>query len=91
MILTSKGRYAVDSIDEMAKLSSGKRVPLSLIASNQEKSFSYLERIFSQLRRVKIIIFFKGPGGGYIFLKDTKNISVYNIGSRRVNKNDKLY
>jgi DNA-binding IscR family transcriptional regulator len=58
MILTSKGRYAVDSIDEMAKLSSGKRVPLSLIASNKEKSFSYLERILSQLRVLVVDIFF---------------------------------
>ena len=79
MILTSKGRYAVETMAEMARLNNGKPVSLSRIAKNQQKSFSYLERLFSQLKKANMIDSVKGPGGGYIFLKDIKDISIYEI------------
>ena len=79
MILTSKGRYAVKAMVEMARLSDDKPISLSSIAKSQQKSFSYLERLFSQLKKAKIIDYIKGPGGGYIFLKELENISIYDI------------
>ena len=79
MILTSKVRYAVEAMVEMARLSDDKPISLSSIAKSQQKSFSYLERLFSQLKKAKIIYSIKGPGGGYIFLKELENISIYDI------------
>lgn len=79
MILTSKGRYAVESVVEMARLSQGNPVPLSLIIKNQQKSFSYLEQLFSQLKKAEIIGSVKGPGGGYVFLKKLEEIKIYDI------------
>ena len=61
MILTSKGRYAVEAMVEMARLSDDKPISLSSIAKSQQKSFSYLERLFSQLKKAKIIDSIKGP------------------------------
>ncbi|MDA7705427.1 Rrf2 family transcriptional regulator [Rickettsiales bacterium] len=80
MILTSKGRYAVETMSQMAQLSEdNKPVSLALIAKEQQKSFSYLERLFAQLRKAKIVDSVKGPGGGYIFLKEYSNITIYEI------------
>lgn len=80
MIITSRGRYAVETIAQMAKLSiDSKPVSLALLAKSQQRSFSYLERLFSQLRKANIIDSIKGPGGGYVFLKDTKKITIYEI------------
>jgi Rrf2 family iron-sulfur cluster assembly transcriptional regulator len=65
---------------QMAQLSiDSKPVSLSLLAKNQKRSFSYLERLFSQLKKAHIIDSIKGPGGGYVFLKDIAEITIYEI------------
>lgn len=79
MILTTKGRYAVMAVIEIADSNSKKPVPLFLIAEKQSISLSYLEQIFAHLRKGGIVKAIKGPGGGYVLAKDAKEITIANI------------
>ena len=76
MRLTSRGRYAVTAILDIAI--HGKEEPVSLadIADRQAISLSYLEQLFAQLRRDGIVHSVRGPGGGYKLEKSPKDISV---------------
>ena len=79
MILTTKGRYAVMAVIEIADSETKKPLPLFLIAEKQNISLSYLEQIFSHLRKGGIVKAVKGPGGGYVLAKDAKEITIANI------------
>jgi Rrf2 family iron-sulfur cluster assembly transcriptional regulator len=79
MILTTKGRYAVMAIIEIADNIEGKPVSLLTISENQKISLSYLEQIFSCLRKSGIVASVKGPGGGYILGKNRAEITVAEI------------
>ena len=74
MRLTSRGRYAVTAILDIAI--HGKKEPVSLadIADRQAISLSYLEQLFAQLRREGIVYSVRGPGGGYKLEKEPKEI-----------------
>ena len=72
MILTTKGRYAVMAIVDLAQNSHNKPSKMSEIAKRQEISQNYLEQIFSHLKNANIVQSTKGPGGGYM-LNDTAN------------------
>ncbi|HDL4214541.1 TPA: Rrf2 family transcriptional regulator, partial [Mannheimia haemolytica] len=76
MKLTSKGRYAVTAILDIAL--HGKLEPVSLadISDRQAISLSYLEQLFAQLRRDGIVQSVRGPGGGYQLGKKPEEISV---------------
>ena len=76
MRLTSRGRYAVTAILDIAI--HGKKEPVSLadIADRQAISLSYLEQLFAQLRREGIVYSVRGPGGGYKLEKEPKEITV---------------
>lgn len=76
MKLTSRGRYAVTAILDIAL--HGKTLPVSLadIAERQAISLSYLEQLFAQLRREGIVQSVRGPGGGYQLGKLPEDISV---------------
>ncbi|MDY6840205.1 MAG: Fe-S cluster assembly transcription factor [Pseudomonadota bacterium] len=65
MKLTTKGRYAVTAMLDLALY--GDRGPVSLadISARQGISLSYLEQLFSRLRRQKLVVSIRGPGGGY--------------------------
>jgi Rrf2 family transcriptional regulator, iron-sulfur cluster assembly transcription factor len=78
MILTTKGRYATMAVVDM--IESGNNLPVSLlsISKRQKISLSYLEQIFSRLRKAGIVESVKGPGGGYI-INSEKNITVADI------------
>ncbi|MFT5879501.1 MAG: Rrf2 family iron-sulfur cluster assembly transcriptional regulator [Moritella sp.] len=65
MRLTSKGRYAVTAMIDLALHADMKPVPLAEISERQNISLSYLEQLFSRLRRKKLVISARGPGGGY--------------------------
>ena len=69
MKLGSKGRYAVMALVDLATDGAGKPVTLADIASRQDISLSYLEQLFSRLRRRKIVMSVRGPGGGYRLAK----------------------
>jgi Rrf2 family iron-sulfur cluster assembly transcriptional regulator len=65
MNLSTKGRYAVMAMVDLARHSDGKPVALNEIARRQEISLSYLEQLFARLRRGGLVISARGPGGGY--------------------------
>lgn len=65
MKLSTKGRYAVMAMADLAQASSAGPVTLSDIASRQSISLSYLEQLFAKLRRADIVSSVRGPGGGY--------------------------
>lgn len=76
MKLTSKGRYAVTAMLDVALHSQKGPVPLADISERQEISLSYLEQLFSRLRREKLVTSIRGPGGGYTLGKEATEISV---------------
>jgi len=66
MKLTSKGRYAVTAMLDVALHSNQGPVSLSEISERQEISLSYLEQLFARLRKNGLVSSVRGPGGGYI-------------------------
>ncbi|MGP9677641.1 Fe-S cluster assembly transcription factor [Halomonas sp. AOP27-A1-41] len=76
MRLTTKGRYAVTAMLDLAL--NGELSPTSLgdISQRQEISLSYLEQLFARLRRSGLVRSVRGPGGGYLLAKPAADISV---------------
>lgn len=66
MKLTTKGRYAVMAMADLAAHSRGQPVALAEIAERQEISLSYLEQLFAKLRQGGLVKSVRGPGGGYV-------------------------
>jgi Rrf2 family iron-sulfur cluster assembly transcriptional regulator len=66
MKLSTKGRYAVMAMVDLATHSQGRPVSLADIAERQEISLSYLEQLFGKLRRCGLVKSMRGPGGGYL-------------------------
>lgn len=76
MKLTSKGRYAVTAMLDLAFHAQGGPVPLPGIATRQDLSLSYLEQLFTRLRRAGLVKSTRGPGGGYTLERPLDGISV---------------
>jgi Rrf2 family transcriptional regulator, iron-sulfur cluster assembly transcription factor len=66
MRLSTKGRYAVMAMVDLAQHSGAAPVSLADIAERQEISLSYLEQLFAKLRRGGLVKSVRGPGGGYL-------------------------
>ncbi|HEX7967363.1 MAG TPA: Rrf2 family transcriptional regulator [Stellaceae bacterium] len=66
MRLSTKGRYAVMAMVDLAKHSQGSPIALAEIAERQEISLSYLEQLFAKLRAANLVKSVRGPGGGYL-------------------------
>jgi Rrf2 family iron-sulfur cluster assembly transcriptional regulator len=64
--LSTKGRYAVMAMVDLAAAAADKPVPLADIAERQQISLSYLEQLFAKLRRGGLVKSVRGPGGGYL-------------------------
>jgi Rrf2 family iron-sulfur cluster assembly transcriptional regulator len=84
MRLTTKGRFAVTAmldlaLNETQGLAENKPVTLAAISERQDISLSYLEQLFSKLRRQGLVKSVRGPGGGYHLAKPTSEISVSEI------------
>jgi Rrf2 family transcriptional regulator, iron-sulfur cluster assembly transcription factor len=79
MRLTTKGRFAVTAMMDLALRDGGKPVTLAEISARQKISLSYLEQLFGKLRRRELVDSVRGPGGGYRLGKDTASISVAQI------------
>ncbi|MBM13395.1 MAG: Fe-S cluster assembly transcriptional regulator IscR [Halieaceae bacterium] len=79
MKLTTRGRYAVTAMLDLA-INEGKR-PISLadISGRQEISLSYLEQLFAKLRREELVTSARGPGGGYRLARSGSEIFVAEI------------
>ena len=79
MKLTTKGRYAVRAMADLALYQNGKPVSLNDISLRQNISLSYLEQLFSKLKNGKLVKSIRGPSGGYILDKSPKDIKLSNI------------
>ena len=76
MLLSTKGRYAVMAIVEVARQSDARPISLGDIASRLELSLAYLEQLFMKLRRRGLVRSIRGPGGGYVLGRDANAISI---------------
>jgi Rrf2 family iron-sulfur cluster assembly transcriptional regulator len=76
MRLTTKGRFAVTAMLDLAIHENEKPVTLAGISERQSISLSYLEQLFSRLRRNGLVKSVRGPGGGYRIAKPLTEISV---------------
>lgn len=79
MRLSTKGRYAVMAMADLAKNGSGRAVSLAEIATRQEISLSYLEQLFARLRKGGLVKSIRGPGGGYRLAKGPEETVVADI------------
>jgi Rrf2 family transcriptional regulator, iron-sulfur cluster assembly transcription factor len=79
MKLTTKGRFAVTAMIDVALFNHGEPVTLAEISGRQKISLSYLEQLFGKLRRHGLVDSVRGPGGGYNLAKAAGTISVSDI------------
>ena len=79
MRLTTKGRYAVTAMLDLALHATEGPVPLADISQRQGISLSYLEQLFSRLRRQGLVGSARGPGGGYRLARAASEIAVVDV------------
>jgi len=79
MRLTTKGRYAVTAVLDLALHQDMGPVSLAAISERQKISLSYLEQLFAKLRRNDIVSSTRGPGGGYTLTNSADEVSVSDI------------
>lgn len=79
MRLTTKGRYAVTAMLDLALHSASAPITLSDISQRQGISLSYLEQLFSRLRKQGLVNSTRGPGGGYRLGRDAAEINVADV------------
>ena len=88
MKLTAKGRYAIKAMISIALNTSKEPKTLLEISKNQGISLSYLEQLFSLLRKGNLVVGVRGPGGGYRLLADPKKITIAQIINAINNNNE---
>lgn len=76
MKLTSKGRYAVTAMLDVALNANQGPVSLAEISERQEISLSYLEQLFARLRKNGLVTSVRGPGGGYVLGRGMNEIAI---------------
>lgn len=79
MKLSTKGRYAVMAMADLACHSQGNPVALADIADRQEISLSYLEQLFGKLRKGGLVKSVRGPGGGYLLARPSVQTRISDI------------
>lgn len=79
MRLTTKGRYAVTAMLDLALNAQANPVSLADISQRQNISLSYLEQLFAKLRRAELVSSVRGPGGGYLLSRSSADIYVAEI------------
>lgn len=79
MRMSTKGRFAVNALIDLALREGAGPVALATISARQQVSLSYLEQMFSRLRRVGIVESTRGPGGGYTLGRNAALINVAEI------------
>ena len=79
MRLTTKGRFAVTAMLDLAIHSPHGAVKLNAISERQQISLSYLEQLFSKLRRANLVESIRGSGGGYILAGSADQINIAQI------------
>ena len=79
MKLTTKSRYAVTAMLDIASHNTGSPISLPEISHRQNISLSYLEQLFSRLKKSGLVDSIKGPGGGYMLSKDANEIVISEV------------
>ena len=79
MRMSTKGRFAVNALIDLALREAAGPVALASISQRQQISLSYLEQLFSRLRRDGVVESTRGPGGGYTLGRSADTISVADI------------
>ena len=79
MKLSTKGRYAMIALADLALASNGRLVSLTEISVRQNISLAYLEQIFIKLRRAGLVESVRGPSGGYRLAREAGAIRVLHI------------
>ena len=79
MKLTSKGRYAVMAMADLAKNNAKKPINLTEISLRQGISLSFLEQLFLRLKKNNLVLSSRGPQGGYVLSKAPEEIKLSNI------------
>ena len=79
MKLSTKGRYAMVALADLASLPGGERLSLSDLSKRQNISLPYLEQLFVKLRRAGLVESARGPGGGYALARPASEIRVCEI------------
>jgi len=79
MRLTSKGRYAVRAMLDLAAQSNGNPVRLQEISTRQNISLHYLEQLFRKLRNGQAVKSVRGPGGGYVLARSMDEITIKDV------------
>tara|TARA_Y100000590_G_scaffold100777_1_gene114558 strand:- start:133 stop:564 length:432 start_codon:yes stop_codon:yes gene_type:complete len=79
MKLTSKGRYAVMAMADLAKNNAKKPISLTEISLRQGISLSFLEQLFLRLKKNNLVLSARGPNGGYVLSKKPEDIKLSNI------------
>ena len=79
MQLTTKGRYAVTAMLDLASDISRRPVTLDMISQRQNISLSYLEQRFAKLRRASLVKSVRGPGGGYLLNLNPEEVTLTTI------------
>lgn len=79
MRLTTKGRFAVTAMLDLAMHAQQGAVTLTAISERQQISLSYLEQLFAKLRRANLVASIRGPGGGYVLAASADEINIAQI------------
>lgn len=79
MKLTTKGRYAVTAMLDLALHAQDGPISLAEISTRQEISLSYLEQLFAKLRRKQLVSSTRGPGGGYRVARSLGDVAIAEI------------
>lgn len=79
MMLTTRGRYAVMAMVDLAGQCGKTPVALADIAKRQAIALNYLEQIFSKLRKKDLVHSTRGPGGGYVLAREASSICISDI------------
>ena len=79
MKLSTKGRYAVVALADLAAATSGAMVSLAEISRRQDLSLPYLEQLFVKLRRAGLVTSVRGPGGGYRLARAPEAIRISEV------------
>ena len=79
MRLSTKGRYAVMAMTDLALNGQGRPISLADISERQQISLSYLEQLFARLRKAGLVRSARGPGGGYMLARPAERLFVSEV------------
>jgi Rrf2 family iron-sulfur cluster assembly transcriptional regulator len=79
MKLSTKGRYAMVALVDLAMVKDGELTSLAEISKRQDISLPYLEQLFVRLRRAGLVSSVRGPGGGYRLARDPKDLRISEV------------